>query len=144
MLVKMQCLIFVVPPTTCIGYINKMIQLVTKRLAENDAAKIHFLNRTMKNRIMHRQWLVESNQCAIALVLQMAHLFQRSASVKLKRRTKHTMGIRKKALIKKGLFRYTIFYIFNFYVKISKNTKKILHRKNGRVVESEFSHLSRF
>ena len=40
--VKMLCLIFGVPPTTCIGYINKMIQLVTKRLAKNDAAKIHF------------------------------------------------------------------------------------------------------
>jgi len=40
--VKMLCLIFGVPPTTCIGYINKMLQLVIKRLAKNDAAKIHF------------------------------------------------------------------------------------------------------
>jgi hypothetical protein len=55
----------------------------------------------------------------------MAYLFQRSASVKLKRRTKHTMCIRKKAVIKKGLFRYTIFLFLQFLGKnIQKHEKK--------------------
>ena len=40
--VKMLCLIFGIPPTTCIRYINKMIKLTVKMLRNNIIAQIKF------------------------------------------------------------------------------------------------------
>ena len=40
--VKHLCMIFGVPPTTCIRYINKMMKLIVRKLKNNEIARIHF------------------------------------------------------------------------------------------------------
>ena len=40
--IKHLCLIFGVPPTTCIRYINKMMKLIVKKLKNNAIARVYF------------------------------------------------------------------------------------------------------
>ena len=40
--IKFLCLIFGIPPTTCIRYINNVMKLVVKKLRNNPVSKIHF------------------------------------------------------------------------------------------------------
>jgi len=40
--IKFLCLIFGIPPTTCIRYINNVMKLVVKKLRNNPISRIHF------------------------------------------------------------------------------------------------------